>query len=311
MPTLLQSWLQNHAEFEAQGRKLAIYIGPGGNAGVIAGGCITALYVTKSLLPNASYIGSSVGAFCWMYTLIAEDYRGPTIFGQYFTDNRFFSAKRLLTGKPALDLNFVVDDILTHRIPIRYELAAQSAYFIQAVTTCSTGKPKLLPISGQDPENVKRILKITAAMPLLGRIHNEHDLADWDGWLIEPHLLEHLQQQGITDIIWISNRPFIEKLSLTTKLVWQRIIRRLTRTNPQLAEMVKARLTAGNFLAHPPAGLNLEVIEPHTNISGNCRNPATLFHALGTSYKNMASYLGHPNLPYPAEWQPWQHHMPQ
>ncbi len=246
-----------------------------------------------------------------MYTLVAEDYFGPTIFGRYFNDNRFFSPLRLFTKKPSLNLDYVLNDVLEHRVPMPYDIALTTSYRISAVTTCKEGKPVLIPLSGQPKSHIHKTLKSTASMPLLGRVDALNDLEGWDGWLVEPDLLQHLSSEGITDVVWICNRPLIEDSSLPVNMLWRSIVKRLNRHNPVLAELTAKRLAAGNFLANPPTGMNLEVFEPHTNISGNCRNPATLFHALGTAYKNMASYLGHPNLPYPAEWQPWQHHMPQ
>ncbi|RYG60644.1 MAG: hypothetical protein EON60_06430 [Alphaproteobacteria bacterium] len=309
-PTLLQNWLKHHAEYEAAGRKLAIYIGPGGNAGAIAGGLITAMYQLKALLPSATYIGSSVGAYSWLYTLVTEDHRAPTLFGTSFTTSAYFSPLRLFSSRPALNLDYVVHEVLETHVPMNYAAAAKSPFNIQALTTNAAGQPHLLPLTGISKSQVQTALKATASMPLVGRIHNLENLSMWDGWLAEPHLLNHLKNLGVTDVVWLLNRPLTAIEPLPVRLVWANIIARSTRINPAFANLIQQRLNAGDFLASPPNGMNLEIFHPHVNLGGSIRNPAPVFHALGTSYRHMGTYLGHPNLAYPTEWAPWLHHMP-
>lgn len=286
--------------------------GPGANAGVITSGQLAAMAKTQSFPPDTLYIGTSVGAFAWLYTLVGEDYRASTVFGQHYCDNRFFSPYRLLTKRPSLNLDYVLNDVTRHRVPLPYNTAETSPHAIHALTTSATGTPHLLPLTGVSEENIQQALRATASMPYIGRTHNLQDTAGWDGWLMEPHLLAHLQSMGITDVIWFTNyKPkTLHQLPRPARLLWAHIIRKFARINPIMATVLTERLATNTFLQNPPSGMRLEVMEPPIKLSPTSRNPRQIFHALGTSYRAMATYLGHPNLPYPTEWAPWQHHMP-
>lgn len=310
MPTLLQSWLQNHEEFEAQGRKLAIIAGPGGNAGVISAGTLAALVQTNTLPPQAHYIGTSVGAYNLLYLLANSNHEAATIFGRFYCDNRFINPLRLLLGRPVLNLNYVMHTVAEHIVPLNYSTAQTSPFTISSLSTNDNGHIHLFPLTGVTKTEVQRGLRATASMPYLGRTTNLHSLAEWDGWLVEHELLPYLRQQGFTDAVWLLNRPLEEPDTRIAKWLWRYIRHKFKQHNPAMRKLIKARTLRGDFLTES-SGLRLEVLYPHTNVPANCRNPATLFHALGTAYKNMAAYLGHPNLPYPTEWHPWQHHMPQ
>ncbi len=312
-PTLLQNWLKHHAEYQAAGRKLAMVAGPGGNAGTITSGQLAAMLKTRSFPPHTTYVGTSVGAFNWLYMLIGEEYLAPTIFGCYYCDNRYFNPWKLFTRKPSLNLDYVLNKVTSHIVPIPYAKAHTSPLTITALTTNSQGHLHFLPLTGVPEANIRQALHATAAMPLIGRTHKLEELDGWDGWLVEHHLLAQLQAQGITDIVWFLNRPQkpYAQLPKTVRLLWSHIIRKLNCANPQLADLVRQRLAAGDFLQSIPNGLNVEIIPPPVDLPPNTRNPARIFHALGTSYRHMSTYLGHPNLAYPTEWAPWQHHMPQ
>lgn len=310
MPTLLKDWLANHVAYEAAGRKLAIIAGPGGNAGVFASGMTAAMGKANAFLPNARYIGISVGAYNWVY-MLGKNYEASTVFGRFYCDNRFINPWRLLGKTPVLNLDYVLHDVCETGVPINYAATRQSPFTVEALTTGIDCQPHLLALNGMDKHAIQHALRATAAMPLLGRTHDLHHLDNWDGWLVEHHLLSHLQKHGITDVIWLLNRPLVEKGTFTGTILWQHIQNKAHKANPRLAAQIKERLNAGDFLAHPPEGIQLEVFQPHIPLPANCRNPAQLFHALGTSYRSMGEYLGHPDLPYPAEWVPYIHHMPK
>ncbi len=310
MPTLLQSWLQNHAEYEAKGRKLAFIVGPGGNAGVISAGLLAAMVQTGSVLPNAHYIGISVGAYNLLYLLANQNHHAATIFGRFYCDNRFINPLRLLNHRPVLNLDYVLNEITEHTVPLDYSTAATSPLRISALTTNGNGEALLLPLTGTPKQQVQHALRATSSMPYMGRTQNLHTLSEWDGWLIEHTLLPHLKQQGVTDVIWCLNRPLEEPDTMLSRLLWKYIRHQFKTTNPRMRQLIKDRTLQGDFLT-TPHGLRLEVHYPHTNIPANCRSSPQLFHALGHSYRTMATYLGHPHLAYPTEWAPWQHHMPR
>lgn len=308
---LLQAWLKHGKKYQAAGRKLAVVVGPGANSGVNTSGMLAAMVKLKAL-PPATYIGVSVGAYNLAYILAAHNFLGPTIFGRFYCDNRFFNPWRTLLNRPALNLDFVVNTVLENLVPLNYADLKKSTADVKTLSTDANGNPTLLPLTGLSKAQTKRYLFASAAIPLIGRTVNSCSLEEWDGWLVEHHLLTHLKALGYTDVIWMLNRPAstYRKPTLRENLFWKIVDLKLRWASPALANIFHNRLHAGNFLANPPPGINLQIIRAPTRILGNARNPTMLFHALGLAYRSMAESLGHPGLAYPPEWAPWQHHMP-
>lgn len=98
--------------------KLALAIEGGCMRGVVCGGMVTALEAAGLLEVFDCVYGSSAGAVTGAYFLAGQAAYGTTIFYENINNRRFIDRARLLTGRPVVSVDFLIDTVCREQKPL-------------------------------------------------------------------------------------------------------------------------------------------------------------------------------------------------
>lgn len=176
--------------------------------GVIAAGMITALEELGMTSAFDAVYGSSAGALCGAYFIAGQAAIGAKIFSEDINNARFASRARMFSGRPIVNLEFLVNDVMVNVKPLdsRAVLASKTPLFVVA-TDVESGQATLL----QDFttwDDLRTALRASATMPIVaGGPHTFRGRRYFDASLSEPIPVRPADDAGFTHIVALLTRP--------------------------------------------------------------------------------------------------------
>ena len=100
------------------GARIALAVEGGAMRGVVSAGMVSALEHLGMTHAFDAVYGSSAGAINGAYFLAGQANLGTTIYSEDINNRRFIDMRRPLTGRPIVDLGFLIDDVATRLKPL-------------------------------------------------------------------------------------------------------------------------------------------------------------------------------------------------
>ncbi|MFZ2586752.1 MAG: patatin-like phospholipase family protein, partial [Alphaproteobacteria bacterium] len=185
--------------------KLCLVLESGGQAGAILGGFVSALEMLGYRDCFDGVVGCSAGAMTGAYFAAGQAAYGTMIYPEHNCDGRFLNIRRLLTTRPVMDLDYLVDETMGQTKPLDTAKLENMNMPVLAVAARRDGKRRLLTLNGVKREVVLNNMKVSARVPLWGsRKLRGHHL--WDGTLVEPVPVASAVDMGATHVLVLSRR---------------------------------------------------------------------------------------------------------
>jgi predicted patatin/cPLA2 family phospholipase len=150
------------------GATVALAVEGGGMRGVVAGGMVTALDRLGYRDAFDLLYGSSAGACASAYFLAGQAALGTSIFYEDINNRRFIDPRRALTGRPVMDIDFLIDEVMRHRKPLAVErIAVSEARLSLIATDVDTVASRELDAFATG-DAILEAMRASARLPLLG-----------------------------------------------------------------------------------------------------------------------------------------------
>lgn len=227
--------------------------------GAYAGGVLVGLANAGARF-DAVYASSS-GA-CSAAYLAAEQPEGIRIWEEHLHGNRLLSAANVLRGRPYLDLDYLVDDVFGHHLPLDIvRLAAAPSPLWVTLTDADTGRVEYRDLRRQ-PEPL-RVIRATAALPIAYPKPVEIDgRRFFDGGIGDPIPLRRALHDGARDVTVVLTHP----IGYRHPPIAPWVARLASRPYPGANGAFQTRHVRYNdaleIVARPPAGVSIRAIAP-------------------------------------------------
>lgn len=225
----------------SDGRRVALVIEGGGMRGVVSAGMTTALEQLGLCDAFDEVHGASAGAFNGAFLIAGQAGYLTSLYHHGFGDPRFASVRRALRGGPALDMDYVIEDVWARQRPLRMEVLLASAIELHCTAT-DADRAEIVDLTGlSDASEVRCALRGSARLPWLAgppvtfRGHRLLDATLAEAIPIQTALVT------ATDVLVLQTRPRgvdHSPLSSPVGLLTDRYLRRL---NPDLVALRRTR----------------------------------------------------------------------
>ena len=205
------------------GRRLALIVEGGGMRGVLSAGCVLGLEKLGCRNVFDEVYGTSAGAVNAAYFLASQCELGISIYFDDISSLRFANPARVWK---ILDVDYAYDHIIPNVKMFGVETirASKPDYFV-GVTDAESGENLLVNVKAS-PYNIVKILKATAAIPILYnrtvKLGNGRYL---DGGLSDLLPIAKAASKGCTDILVLMTR--LETHVSKQRPLWERILFRM------------------------------------------------------------------------------------
>ncbi|MGZ4276184.1 MAG: patatin-like phospholipase family protein [Solirubrobacteraceae bacterium] len=143
---------------------------------------------------------------------------------------------RALAGRPVIDFDFLFDDVITARRPLRLPPAAHAPEF-RALATARDSLALRVLAGFADARELTDAVRASASLPALaGPPVTFRDEALIDGGLLEPIPVATARREGATHVLVLRSRPPGFRVASRTSMVERAALRR----QPDLAALVGA-----------------------------------------------------------------------
>ncbi|OGG54246.1 hypothetical protein A3H16_00710 [Candidatus Kaiserbacteria bacterium RIFCSPLOWO2_12_FULL_53_8] len=183
------------------------------------------LYALKTMLgiPHADIIvASSGGTGNALYFITGQSEAAEHVWGELLPTPRFIS----WTRRPIMDIDYLVDDVLKNRFPLRTDLLAESKteYFVPLLDV-KTGEVRY--VGREDGVDPYELLRASKSMPfffgkavsLLGHSYMDGGIA-----LTAHDMVEYAIQKGAKRILVIDNRTRLTFGKRLILLIYERLL---------------------------------------------------------------------------------------
>ena len=176
--------------------------------GVVAAGMVSALEDLGLTRSFDGVFGSSAGAICGAYFLAQQGAVGASIFSENINNSRFASRLRLCWGRPIVNLDYLVNEVMIRIKPLNTRAVLSSPTPLAVLATdVASGRPTLLR-DFADGDELRQALRAGATMPVVaGGPHLFRGRRYFDASLSEPIPLRPADEEGFTHIIVLLTRP--------------------------------------------------------------------------------------------------------
>jgi predicted patatin/cPLA2 family phospholipase len=223
------------------GASLALVVEGGAMRGVVSAGMVSALESAGLTDAFDAVYGSSAGAINAAYFLAGQAALGTTIYFENINNRRFIDLRRIVAGRPVVDLSFLIDDVAERVKPLDYArvLAARAPLTVVA-TDVRTGEAAALgPCRSR--EALRDALRASATMPVMAGPPVTVDGREYfDASLSEPIAVPMAEAAGHSHLLALLTRP-VEAARRTTLLDRAYVLPRLHRLSPSLARKYRDR----------------------------------------------------------------------
>lgn len=249
--------------------RLALVIEGGGMRGVIAGGMVAALDHLGLVPAFDAVYGTSAGACAGAYLLAGQALRGTRIFYEDINNRRFLSIARALRRRPVMNVDYLIDHVMTAIKPLdTARLIASAIPLTMMATRVADAAPVGLTGFRRHGE-VMQALRASTRVPLLGGppVAGPGGVPLVDGALAAPVPTGIAEAEGATHVLALITRPDAQRIAGGGggPLLRRVLARRLS---PAIAEAFATRpqryAALGRILAvdHLPGGAWLSVVTP-------------------------------------------------
>jgi predicted patatin/cPLA2 family phospholipase len=223
------------------GRRVALVIEGGGMRGVVSAGMTAAIEQLGLRDAFDEVHGASAGAFNAAFLLAGQAAYLTTLYQYGFGDPRFVSFVRPLRGKPAFDMDHVVNHVWTRERPLRFE-AIQSSEIELHCTATDADRATVVDLAGLGgQEEMCCALRASARLPwLAGGPVGFRGMRLLDATLAESIPL-HVARTSATDLLVLQTRPHGVAHSPLSPVVARLTDRYLGAINPALVELRQTR----------------------------------------------------------------------
>ena len=210
--------------------------------GVVSAGMVVAIQQLGLVQAFDAVYGSSAGAINGAYMLAGQAPFGTTVYYEDINNRNFIDFGRPLHGRPILDLDYLVDDVMTRRKPLDVDAVLRSPVPLHMLAThVSTGDRHLFS-SWKDRDDFLRGLRAGASMPVVaGPPYAYRDTHYWDALMTEPIPVRAAEASGFSHIVALLTRPRGHggpRMSLVDRFV---ILPRIRAVSPALADRYQVR----------------------------------------------------------------------
>lgn len=223
------------------GARVVLAIEGGAMRGVVSAGMVSALEHLGMTDAFDAVYGSSAGAINGAYFLAGQARLGTTIYAEDINNRKFIDLSRPLTGRPIVDLGFLLDHVATIRKPLDAArvLAAKSPLTVMATEVSTAART---PLRHFDSANdLLTALRAGATMPVIaGSPVTFAGRSYLDASLTEPVPVAIAEEEGSTHILVLLTRPTESPRRATWLDRWY-VIPRLRRLSPALADLYTNR----------------------------------------------------------------------
>ncbi|KAG2488923.1 hypothetical protein HYH03_012545 [Edaphochlamys debaryana] len=151
----------------ADGAKLGLIVEGGGMRGCISGSMLMTLHELGISDAFDVVYGASAGAINATY-FITHQRTGLDIYAEDLTGhNEFLNMRNLFnkSGRPAMDLDFLIDHVMNHRKPLDWDAVLASPIQLKVVASCLGTYQSVLLSDFHDRHELAAALKASAAVP--------------------------------------------------------------------------------------------------------------------------------------------------
>lgn len=146
---------------------MALVIEGGGMRGVVSAGMTAALEQLGLRDAFDEVHGASAGAFNAAFLLAGQAAYLTALYQVGFGDPRFVSPLRALRGGPALDMDYVINDVWTRQRPLRFEAILSSAIALHCTAT-DAERAEIVDLADlHDEHDIRFALRASARLPWL------------------------------------------------------------------------------------------------------------------------------------------------
>ena len=226
----------------ADGERLALVLEGGGMRGVVSAGMASALERRRLLGCFDLVVGTSAGALNGAAFLAGVVEGCLVAYHGAFATRRFINPYRMLIGRAAIDVAFILDHSDGRLDAARHSRAVASAIPLHAVAVdIDTARADDL-ADLHSEEDLRLALLASSRMPWIGGAPVEFRGRRWlDGGLAEPIPHQMALQLGATHALVLMTRPLGVSRTAPPPLANRIIERRLRMLNPVLVELHRRR----------------------------------------------------------------------
>ena len=210
--------------------------------GVVSGGMVLALQQLGLVHAFDAVYGSSAGAMNGAYMLAGQAPFGTTIYYEDINNRNFIDFGRPLHGRPIVDLDYLVDDVMIRRKRLDVEAVLRSPVPLHMLATHVSSGERHVFSSWKDRDDFMHGLRAGASMPVAaGPPYAYRDTHYWDAVMTEAIPVRTAEASGFSHIVALLTRPRGHggpRISLVDRLV---VLPRIRRVSPALADRYQAR----------------------------------------------------------------------
>jgi len=223
------------------GARIALAIEGGAMRGVISAGMVAGLEHLGLTHAFDAVYGSSGGAINGAYFLAGQARPGADIYSHDINNRRFIDLRRPLWGRPIVNLEFLLDDVVTRRKPLDTARVLASPTPLVVLATDVATAARIAFRDFTSAADLLAALRAGATMPVIagppiacrGRLC-------LDASLSEPIPVPIAEDDGFTHVLALLTRPSAPggRGSILDRLF---VLPRLRRLSPTLAEAYTGR----------------------------------------------------------------------
>jgi predicted patatin/cPLA2 family phospholipase len=214
----------------------------GAMRGVVSAGMIAGLERLRLLDTFDRVYGSSAGAMNAAYLVAGQAEYGSTIYYENINNRRFINLARLVRGRPAVSLDFLVNDVMVRQKPLDTGRLLASPISVHVVATDVDSGRRATFARFASADDVRGALRASATMPIVaGAPYPYRHGRYFDAMLTEPIPTGVAEEEGCTHLVAFLTRPMSARgpgRSAFERLV---VIPRLRRVAPRLAVVYEQR----------------------------------------------------------------------
>ena len=287
--------------------RVAVVIEGGGMRGVVSAGMTAAIERLGLTSCFDVVVGSSAGALNGAGLLGGVAAAGPGVYCGPLASRRFINPARLLVGRPAMDVRFVLGHASANLDPDRHERTITSPVDFRCVAVDVDSAQPATFTGMRTKEELWEVLLATTRMPLIGgqpiRIGDHRYI---DGALAAGIPLPAALEAGATHVLVLQTRPYGVPRSTGSRIGDVLIERHLRRLNPALVTLWRERIPSYERLVDdirhrsterggpPPHVLGLRPPEGTPVVSQLERRPDVLSEAAEAAERLVEEALGGP-----------------
>ncbi len=217
--------------------KVGLCIEGGAMRGVVSAGMISAVEQLGLLRAFDVVVGCSAGAANGAYLVSGDGTFGASIYYENINNRRFIDPRRAAFGRPVVNLDFLVNHVMTRQKRLdAYAVIRSPIPLVTVASNVDTGESEALQ-DYTDRDDLLGCLRASSTMPILaGPPWRHRGCRYWDGSLTEPVPIDTAARLGCTHVLALLTRPagvFRPPLSFFERAV---VLPRVRRISPALAE---------------------------------------------------------------------------